>query len=545
LERTLALPVALLGVMKSGAAYVPLDAGQAAERLGRIVADAGIDVILVEGAAPLSLAGVDTIYLDGAGSDADWLAEYPSTAPDVEVAGTDSAYVLYTSGSTGEPKGVDVPHAALLDYCAFAREGYYADALAGSLVATSFAFDLTVPSLYVPLLVGGCVELMPPGEELPALARRLDGADAPASLLRLTPSHLQGLLPLVDATPRSTAHVFVIGGEAFPVALAKAVQAKFPAARLINHYGPTETVVGCAWYDVSANLADLERTIPIGRPMSNTRLSVRGAAGELLPPGVAGELYIGGAGVTRGYVNRAGLTAQVFVADPAEPGARMYRSGDRVRWRADGTLEFLGRMDGQVKLRGFRIEPGEIEAVLREEAGEAVVGVRGEGSDARLVAWLVGDDDDAWLSHVRTRVAARLPAYMHPSSYVVMDTLPLSSNGKVDRRKLPDPGSPDATSAWIAPSGATEERLARLWADALGLERVSATAGFFEMGGHSLLAMRLINAVQSEWHVELPLRTLFEASDIRSIARVVDEQMIRRDNFAQAMENTMHVEREW
>ncbi|QWP75372.1 amino acid adenylation domain-containing protein [Lysobacter sp. K5869] len=545
LERTLALPVALLAVLKSGAAYVPLDLKQGPERLAKIVADAGIGFVLVESAsAPSALCGAEAIYLDGAGVDPNWLSEHSSEPPRIEIDGDDIAYVLYTSGSTGEPKGVEVYHSGLSDYCAFAQESYYEASLSGSLVATSHAFDLTVPSLYVPLLQGGCVELLPPGEELPALSRRLDSDDG-AWLLRLTPSHVQGLLQLADTAPRDPAHAFVIGGEAFPASLARQLRGKFPNARLVNHYGPTETVVGCAWQPLDEALLAGEGTLPIGRPMSNTRLYVLGESGELLPRGVAGELYIAGAGVARGYLNDAGKTHERFLPDPFVQGERMYRSGDRVRWNAQGALDFLGRMDGQIKLRGYRIELGEIEAALRPHVREIAVDVHGEGDAARLVAWVAGEGGEAGLNTLRAIATQRLPAYMQPAAYVAMDALPLSRNGKLDRKRLPEPPAADAGQAYDPPQGPTECRLERIWGDALGLERVSASADFFALGGHSLLAMRVINEVQREFGIELPLRRLFESPDLRSLARLVDDQRIRSGNLAGSAADSTQIEMEW
>ena len=273
--RSIELLIAQLAIMKTGAAYVPLDPKQQSERLAAIVRDAGIEIVLTA-----DLPDPD---------------EYPDHNPAITLHADDTVYVLYTSGSTGEPKGVDVHHGGVIDYCAFARGNYYGEHLQGSLVATSPAFDLTLPSLYVPLLSGGCVELLPEEDELEALSRWL-ADDAVAVLLRLTPSHVQALLTLSDAEPRQAAHAFVIGGEVFEPALARRLQAKFPASRIYNHYGPTETVVGCAWFDVTANLDALEARIPIGRPMENTVLYVLDAEGRLQPTGVPGELYIGAPG---------------------------------------------------------------------------------------------------------------------------------------------------------------------------------------------------------------------------------------------------------
>ncbi|QWP75369.1 amino acid adenylation domain-containing protein [Lysobacter sp. K5869] len=520
LERTLALPVALLAALKSGAAYVPLDLKQGPERLAKIVADAGIEFVLVESAsAPSALGGVDAIYLDGAGVDPDWLSEYSSEPPQVEIAGDDIAYVLYTSGSTGEPKGVEVYHAGLSDYCAFAQESYYSGELAGSLVATSHAFDLTVPSLYLPLLRGDCVELLPSGEELPALAQRLDnGGDA--WLLRLTPSHVQGLLQLAGDEPRDPAHAFVIGGEAFPASLARQLRGKFPHARLVNHYGPTEAVVGCAWQPLDETLLAGEGTLPLGRPMHNTRLYVLDEAGALAPRGVAGELYIAGAGVARGYLNDAGKTRERFLPDPFAAGERMYRSGDRVRWNANGALEFFGRMDGQIKLRGYRIELGEIEAALRPHVREIAVGVHGEGEAARLVAWVAGEGGEAGLNDLRAIASQRLPAYMQPAVYVAMDALPLSRNGKLDRKRLPEPERPQDDSA--EPATAMERELAGIWERVLGIAPIGRNAHFFALGGHSLLAMRVVGEAGKRLRRRVPVRTLFENATLHALAAALE-----------------------
>jgi len=534
-----------LAVMKSGAAYVVLDVRQAPDRLRSMVLDAGLEVVLLDSRhSVLPVGGVDAVYLDDAVADGDWLSEYPQSLPDVSIDGGDSVYVLYTSGSTGLPKGVEIHHAGLTDYCAYARESYWSQALAGSLVVTSAAFDLTVPSLYVPLLCGGCVELLPELEELEELSRRLDERSRPGQLLRMTPSHVQALLVLSDAHPREAAHVFVVGGERFGVELARSLQAKYPSSRIVNHYGPTETVVGCASYEVSGQLSERDRTIPIGRPMSNTRLYVLGAGGELQPVGVAGELYIGGSGVAKGYVNQPEQTAAKFVADAYEAGARVYRSGDRVRWRADGNLEFLGRVDDQVKLRGFRIELGEIESVLRAQAGvrEAVLGVREVATGEQLVAWVVTDGGEV-IDRVRAGLSGQLPGYMQPSAWVRVDALPLTVNGKVDRSRLPEPEL--RVVAFEPPTSVTEHVLAGVWREVLGVAEISVTADFFELGGHSLLATRVINAVQHRLNVELPIRLLFECPNIRGIAALIDAEDIRRRNRESAAQSGAHVEMEW
>ncbi|HET8774746.1 MAG TPA: amino acid adenylation domain-containing protein, partial [Thermoanaerobaculia bacterium] len=525
LGRSLELLIAQIAVMKTGAAYVPLHPAQQGDRLASMVRDAEIGVVLLDSRTMcLPVLGVDTVFLDGAATESDWLSDYSGTPLDGDLRADDAIYVLYTSGSTGEPKGVEVHHGGVIDYCAFARNNYYGPQLHGSLVATSPAFDLTLPSLYVPLLAGGCVELLLEENEIESLSRWL-ADDAAAVLLRLTPSHLQALLALSDDAPRSSAHVFVIGGEVFEPALARRLQNKFPGSRIYNHYGPTETVVGCAWFDVTANLDALDTRIPIGRPMENTFLAVLDAKGRLLPEGVVGELYIGGAGVAKGYLNRPELTAEKFVD---ALGTRMYRSGDKVRWAAGRNLEFLGRRDRQVKLRGFRIELGEIESRLEKSAGvrEAVVRLWGEGDAAQLVAYVVAEKSDAtqeeWQNALHAQLSGQLPAYMLPAAYVWLDALPLTVNGKVDVQALPAPESSALrTRAYEAPQDGIEASIAALWQSLLRVERVGRHDDFFELGGHSLLAVQLVSRLRAEMNVELPLRQLFAAPTLGALAEVV------------------------
>ncbi|HET8798210.1 MAG TPA: amino acid adenylation domain-containing protein, partial [Thermoanaerobaculia bacterium] len=489
--RTIELLIVQLAILKTGAAYVPLDPKQTSGRLDGIVRDAGIGIVLSE-----ELPNLD---------------EYPAHAPDVALHADDTIYLLYTSGSTGEPKGVEVHHGGVIDYCAFARQNYYSEHLQGSLVATSPAFDLTLPSLYVPLLCGGRVELLPEEDELEALSAWL-ADDAEAMLLRLTPSHVQALLALSDGAPRQAAHRFVIGGEAFEPALARRLQAKFPHSRIYNHYGPTETVVGCAWFDVTANLDALGTRVPIGRPMENTALYVVDAEGRLQPPGVPGELYIGGAGVAKGYWNRPELTAGKFVTFAR---SRVYRSGDQVLLRGDGNLEFLGRLDRQVKLRGFRIELGEIESRLRQCAvvRDAVV----QPYNDQLIAYVVaaGDADE---KAVHERLSSQLPSYMLPAAYVWLDALPLNVNGKVDVQALPVPDLAALhASDYEAPRGEIEVLMASLWASLLRIERVGRNDNFFELGGHSLMVVSLVGLLR-ERGLSIAVRDVFVEPTLKALA---------------------------
>ncbi|HET8796191.1 MAG TPA: non-ribosomal peptide synthetase, partial [Thermoanaerobaculia bacterium] len=519
LGRSIELLIAQIAVLKTGAAYVPLDPTQAPERLAAMIRDAAISVVLLDSQTMrLPVLGIDTVFLDDAASDSHWLSDYSDDTPAIDLRPDDTIYVLYTSGSTGEPKGVEVHHGGVIDYCAFALSNYYSEPLQGSLVATSPAFDLTLPSLYVPLLRGDCVELLPEQDELDTLSRALADGDG-ARLLRLTPSHVQALLLLSDPEPRQAAHVFVVGGEIFEPALARRLQAKFPNSRIYNHYGPTETVVGCAWFDVTANLDSLETRIPIGCPMENTTLLVLDERRRIQPAGVPGELYIGGAGVAKGYLNRPELTAEKFVTIDGE---RLYRSGDRVRWRTDGHLEFLGRVDRQVKLRGFRIELGEIESRLKQSAHvrDAVVRLW----DEQLVAYVVpaGGDDAKRQATLHAELSTALPSYMLPAAYVWMSELPLTVNGKVDVQALPAPdGAALHAREYEAPQGEIEEAIAAIWRELLKQPRVGRRDNFLLMGGHSLLMMQLAVRIREKFGIDLPLRTIFETPVLGDLADVV------------------------
>ncbi|HEX7154384.1 MAG TPA: amino acid adenylation domain-containing protein [Thermoanaerobaculia bacterium] len=539
-ERSTEVLIGMLGIMKTGAMYVPFEPSNTAERLRHIIANGEIECVLTHSSLvdKLPVKGIDVVTLDDAAQDEEWFSEYPSTNPDVEVSLDDSAYVIYTSGSTGVPKGVEIHHRGLTDYCAYASDRYYAEHLGGSLVVTSHGFDITVPSLYVPLLRGGRVQLTTPGEELMELTAALTNDDR-AYLLRMTPMHLTGMLALLpQGTTYAQPHVFVIGGEAFPPALATELQTRFPNAQIFNHYGPTETVVGCAIYDITLALRSTENQkpktenhslarLPIGRAMANTELYVVNDAMQLAPVGVAGELCIGGAGVAKGYVNQPDVTAAKFVANPFGEG-RLYRSGDLVRYLPSGELEFLGRFDDQIKIRGFRIELGEIETALKTQDGvnDALVVAHGEGENKTLVAYVVATpaDEGSFTGSLKARLKQALPEYMVPSAWCVLDAFPLNANGKIDRKKLPAIDRSNV-SEYVAPSTATEQQLVAIWQDVLKLETpLSITANFFELGGHSLLATRVVSAVSHAFRKQLPVRTLFEFSTVQSLASHLDAQ---------------------
>ena len=562
MARDAAMVIALLGVLKSGAAYVPLDPGFPAERLCYMAGDAGLAALLVRGVAPgwLAEAGVAVIALDDDGQPVEAAGDGQGAAmamamataglpgPGDAVLGTDAAYMIYTSGSTGRPKGVAVPHRAVVNFLAsMAREPGLA---AGDrLVAvTTLSFDIAVLELLLPLAVGAHVVLAGAAQVHDPQALRALLARHDATALQATPT-LWRLLADAGWSGRAGGAPFkaLIGGEPLPPALAERLLA-VDGVELWNMYGPTETTVWSTLWRVAAPRAG----IVIGRPIANTTVQVLDEAGHPCPVGVPGELCIGGAGVTLGYHRQPTLTAERFPPDPEarEAAARFYRTGDLGRWRHDGQLEHLGRLDRQVKLRGLRIELGEIEAALLDHPdiadGVVVTRAQGEGTadaagDVRLVAYVVTREPDLPAldgAALRQHLRARLPEYMLPQHVVRLDALPLLPNGKIDRNALPAPqpvraaaSAPQASGPASEPAEATdraggrslpsrpsERAIAAIWSRLLGVEEVDLRDNFFDLGGHSLLAMRAVVAIREELGREVdPPRLVFET--LEQIAR--------------------------
>ncbi|RVO92179.1 non-ribosomal peptide synthetase, partial [Sinorhizobium meliloti] len=492
-ERSPAMVVGLLAILKAGGAYVPLDPAYPGERLRQLLDDAGPRLLLCDAAGRAALGAEAIADLSAVDLDAAmpaW-ADQSADDPDPHALGLTArnlAYVIYTSGSTGTPKGVMVEHRGMTNYLSWARESYAP--ISSSVVSSSLAFDATVNSLFAPLVSGGHALLTKEGDEVEGIRSRVG---TPCGLVNVTPSHLDVLgQQLQSAGDASQVEVLVIGGEALSSSTVELWRQIQPAARMVNEYGPTEAVVGCAFHDIPADLS-ASTNVPIGRPIANTRLYVLDGHGQPVPFGAVGELYIGGAGVARGYLNRPDLTAERFLADPfsGKAGARMYRSGDLARYLPDGNLEFLGRNDDQVKIRGFRIEPGEIAARLLEHelVGDAAVVAHADAAgDKRLVAYVVAkttdgsaEADGAGLAaSLRAHLGGLLPDYMVPSAFVRLDALPLTVNGKLDRKALPVPDDDAyARRAYEAPQGEIETLLAGIWAELLGVEQVGRHDNFF------------------------------------------------------------------
>ncbi|MDQ2696602.1 MAG: amino acid adenylation domain-containing protein, partial [Pseudomonadota bacterium] len=490
LERSLELVAGVLGVLKAGGAYVPLDPAYPRQRLAYMVEDARPAVLLTHTALleRLPACQAQTLFLDR-----DW-PRAASTADPPRRAGPDHlAYVIYTSGSTGRPKGTLLVHRGLSNYLRWALAAYPRDG-SGAPVQSSLGFDATITSLYLPLLSGRTVALIAEGREIEGLGERLR-AGAGFSLVKITPAHLDALNPLLGEGDWSgRARALVIGGEALLGRQVRPWRQRAPATRLINEYGPTETVVGCCVHEVEGYPAP-EAAVPIGRPIANTRIYILDAAFNLAPLGVPGELYIGGAGLARGYFHRPALTAERFVPDPFEPGGRLYRTGDLARWRPDGILEYLGRIDDQVKIRGFRIELGEVEAALAAHPAvrEGAVVVDGDGRHRRLAAFLVAKDAPVDAAELRRALRDRLPDYMIPAVFVWLEALPLTGNGKVDRRALAAQIPPPARlQAGTPPRTPREQVLAAIWKEVLGIGEVGIDDNFFELGGDSILGIQIV-----------------------------------------------------
>jgi amino acid adenylation domain-containing protein len=513
--------IGILAALRAGAAYLPLDPGYPPARLAFILDDARPALVLTVAGVAERLPAHAALRLDALPDDVPGPLPRPAT-PDAP------AYVIYTSGSTGQPKGAVLPHRAVVSYLTWAKAAYRPEDGCGAPINTSIGFDATVTSLFLPLISGQAVHLVAETEEIEALAECL-AQQRGFSLVKLTPAHLdilQQLLP--PETLAGQARALVIGGEQLSAATVRFWRRYAPATRLINEYGPTETTVGCVVHEVGADTPD-EGAVPIGRPIANTRILLLDADRQLVPPGAVGEIYIGGAGVAAGYLNRPELTAERFLPDPfGPPSARIYRSGDLARRWPDGTLVYLGRADTQIKLRGYRIEPGEVEAALLAMPGVAQAAVvlrRDAAGDGELVACLVAKDGAEPPSGqtLREALSSVLPAPLVPTAFVWLDRLPLSPNGKVDRgRLLADlaPTSPFETHS--APSGGTlEATLCDVFTRFLG-HPAEPDEDFFQAGGHSLLAARLVNHLRGRG-LHLSLGDLFAAPTPRGLATRVTQ----------------------
>ncbi|HEU4454055.1 MAG TPA: amino acid adenylation domain-containing protein, partial [Longimicrobium sp.] len=528
LERGPDLVVALLAVMKAGGAYVPLDPDLPAERLAFMAADSAAPVLVTREAllARLSGHGARVLCVD---RDAAEIAAESSEPLGLADDPDREAYVIYTSGSTGLPKGAANAHRAVMNRLRWGQEEFGLAPGEVVLQKTPFSFDVSVPELFGPLMSGARLVLArPEGHRDPAYLAGVIAREGVTSC-HFVPSMLGAFLDGADPSELASLRRVFASGEALPAELAARFFVRFPAhVELHNLYGPTEAAVEVTHWPCERDAGG--REVPIGRPVANTQIHVLADDGAPAPVGLPGELFIAGRQVGLGYLGRPGLTAERFVPDPfsAEPGARMYRTGDRARWTAAGVVEYLGRLDFQVKVRGFRIELGEIEAALRRHPGvrDAAAVVRpGAGGADRIVAYLVAGETPVDPDAVRAGLKRSLPDYMVPAAFVTVDALPLTPSGKLDRRALPEPPE-EAAAEYVAPRTPAEELLAGVWAEVLRRERVGAHDDFFLLGGHSLLAMRVVSRVRDAFGVEMPLRAVFEHPTVAGLAE--EAERLRR-----------------
>jgi amino acid adenylation domain-containing protein len=519
MPRSADILVALLGILKAGGGYVPLDPAYPRERLAFMQADAGVRVVVTKGGMieRLPAGGLQPVLLD---ADAAAIAGEPSSAPAVRLQPQNAAYILYTSGSTGTPKGVVVTHGNIVR---LVRNTNYVTLTAEDVVLlmAPLSFDASTFELWGALLNGARLVVYPDGPFDIARLKQVV-ATAKVSVLWLTAAVFHQVVD-EDASALAGVRTVLAGGDVLSASHVRRHLTTSAGGVLINGYGPTECTTFSACFRMRA-ADDVGDSVPIGPPISNTQLYILDAAQQPVPAGVAGELYIAGEGLSRGYLGRPALTAERFVANPhGPPGSRMYRSGDRARWRPDGVVEFLGRVDAQVKLRGFRIEPGEIEACLLRHGAVAqvvVIARQDQPDDKRLVAYVVlaaGATVDA--AALRRHVAATLPDYMVPAAVVVLEGLPLTANGKLDRSRLP---APVAARTAAAPATLTEKRLSALWSQLLGCPDIGRDDHFFALGGHSLLATQLVSRIRDAFAIDLPLHLLFEHAVLAEQAAIID-----------------------
>jgi amino acid adenylation domain-containing protein len=512
-ERSLEMVVGYLAVLQAGGAYLPLDPSLPTRRVAGMLQDAGARIALASRRAPSgALAGVaHTLWLDEASA---------GNAPDAAVGPDARAYVMFTSGSTGRPKGVTIPHRAVLrlvfgqDYVRFGAEEAF-------LQLATPTFDAATFEIWGALLHGGRCVILPPGVPTPRTLRETIGPHGVTTAF-LTTSLFNAVID-EDAEALRGLRQIVIGGEALSPRHVARASAVLAGVRLVNGYGPTETTTFAACHHIPAPVDGSAGSIPIGRPIAGTEIYVLDRHRRPVPVGVPGEMYIGGAGLADGYINRDELTAERFVPHPfrAEAGARLYRTGDLARWRAEGTLEFLGRRDGQVKIRGVRIELGEVQAALAAHPAvreAAVVATDGPAGDRALLAYVVGDGRAPDASALRAFLNDLLPSAFVPAAFVPLDALPLTPSGKLDRRALPAPDALRVRRAATPARGPLRRELAALWSELLGVSEVGVDDDFFELGGHSLLAVRMLQRIQQLYGVALPLAALHTKPTIEGIA---------------------------
>jgi amino acid adenylation domain-containing protein/non-ribosomal peptide synthase protein (TIGR01720 family) len=538
MRRSLEMVIGLLGTLKAGGAYLPLDPELPFERIAYVLENAGVGLILTEQKLEDQLPSFlgRTVCLD---LEREQIGKQSDREPRIEVEEDNLAYLIYTSGSTGKPKGVMITHRGLGNYLAWAKEIYRIDEGEGAPVHSSIGFDLTITGLYGPLVSGTRVDLLQEDVGVESLGLNLMHEHG-YSLVKLTPAHLELLTRQLDETDvEGRTKVFVIGGEQLRSNDVNFWRERAKGTRLINEYGPTETVVGCCVYEVDGSEIQRE-AIPIGTPIANTQIYLVDPALTASPVGVHGEICISGAGLARGYAGRPDLTAERFIPNPFGRirGDKTYKSGDLGRRLSDGALEYVGRTDRQVKIRGYRIELGEIEAVLNEHPSvrqSVVLLNEDQAGESRLFGYVVGAEE-LNIAELKRRLHEKLPAYMVPEAILSLPAMPMTSNGKIDRAKLPTvKGFLEQTRReYVAPRAPVEEIVAGIIAGVLNLDRVGIQDNFFELGGHSLLAMQVVLQVKDRLGIEIGVGAVFETPTAKALARRIEDLKSGRENAPEA-----------
>lgn len=528
MKRSLEMVVAVLGVLKAGAAYLPLDPGHPKSRLDFILKDSGISIILSQYQLMRKLPPHETLVIC---LDTEWnkIAVFNDKNPGARANPENLAYIIYTSGSTGVPKGTLIIHRGVVNYLSWCIKAYDVGCGNGCPVNSSLGFDATVTSFLSPLLVGKQVLLLPEEGEIEALSEVLC-SNRKFSLVKITPAHMEILGNLIKLDELGQqANAFIIGGEALKGTSLDLWRRHAPSTRLINEYGPTETVVGCCVYEVPEHL-QLSGDVPIGRPIANTQVYILDSNLQPLPIGVVGEIYIGGAGLARGYLNRPDLTTERFIPNPfsGDPNARLYKTGDLARFLKDGNIVFVGRSDHQVKIRGYRIELGEIESALGQFPGVqqcVVTGREDSPGDKRLVAYLVFPaGDTVAIKDLKLFLGEKLPEYMIPAVFMMLKTLPLTTNGKIDRAALPIPDQerPELEKEFVEAHTHLEIELTTFFEQALRMNHISIADNLFELGINSMQAYWVFAQIKKGVGIQLPLSILFQAPTIRQLAAYLD-----------------------
>jgi amino acid adenylation domain-containing protein len=535
MERSVEMVVALLAVLKAGAAYVPLDPAYPRERLGFMLEETGTTVLLTQQAlsADLRLPQAQPLCLD---LDTQWaqVAGESKQNPEAGVRSENLAYVIYTSGSTGQPKAAMNSHRGIVNRLLWMQEQYQLTSRDRVLQKTPYSFDVSVWEFFWPLLAGASIVVARPEghRDRDYLVQLIEREQI--TVLHFVPSMLEAFLEAAEVE-RSCGSVrqVICSGEELKAGLAQRCLERLDG-ELDNLYGPTEAAVDVTSWRCERGSGG--GAVAIGKPIANIELYILDREGEPVPVGVSGELHIGGVGLARGYLQRPELTAERFIPHPFSQGAggaRVYRTGDLARYLADGNIEYLGRADTQVKVRGYRIELGEIEVVLARQAEvkQCAVIVREDGADKQLVAYVVASEA-LEVSELRRRLKEQLPDYMIPAAFVLLDELPLTANGKLNRRALPahDSTRPQLENVFIAPRTPVEAELSAIWCELLHLDQVSISDNFFELGGHSLLLTQFVSRVRQAYQVELPLRMLFDAPNIEDITMVLATRQIEQED---------------